>query len=45
MQQIFTISRCRAKMAAMDIFKLPPSRVKPISVFRSPANRHVETRF
>lgn len=35
MQQIFTISRRRAKMAAMDIFKLPPSRVKPISVFRA----------
>jgi hypothetical protein len=35
MQQIFAISLRRAKMAAMDIFKLPPSRVKPISVFRA----------
>jgi hypothetical protein len=28
MQQIFTISRCRAKMAAMDIFKLPQANFR-----------------
>jgi hypothetical protein len=35
MQQITAISIRQAKMAAMNIFKLPPSRVKPISVFRA----------